>query len=157
MSRSKGLSSSLLLTFLFVAILLPIVPIVLWSFSFRWAYPYLLPQWSLNAWDYVFGQKMIMKALFNSLVVSSIVTVLTLFIGYTAAKALGTRKFKGKLAIEMLILLPAVVPVISAVMGMRSIFTMINLTDTFLGVILAQTVFTVTLHGPGACGRIQEL
>ncbi len=44
---------------------------------------------------------------------------------------------------EMFILLPAVIPVISAVMGMQGIFLRIYLSDTFLGIVLAQLVFVL--------------
>jgi putative spermidine/putrescine transport system permease protein len=131
------------LVFLYVAIVVPIIPIVIWSFSFRWTYPNLLPDWSSRAWDYVFAQGTIMDSIVTSVTVSAVVTVLSLVLGYTAAKALGTREFRGKAAVEIFILLPAIVPVISAVMGMQGIFTRLFLSETFLGVVLAQTVFTL--------------
>lgn len=143
MSRAKGGPGAVVLIFLYAAIILPIVPIVMWSFSFRWAYPSLLPEWSSRAWDYVFSQRSIVDAIVTSVAVSAAVTALSLALGYTAAKALGTREFKGKMAVEVFILLPAIVPVISAVMGMQGIFTRLYLSDTFLGVVIGHTVFTM--------------
>lgn len=143
MARAPHLSRGLTLAFLTLTVLVPFAIILMWSFSFRWAFPNLLPEWSLRAWEYVFDQGAITDALVNSIVVSSIVTVLTLLLGFSAGKALGTRNFRGKLAVEMLILLPALVPVISAVMGMRGIFTWFGLTGTFIGVVMAQTVFAL--------------
>ena len=131
------------LAFLYIVILVPLIPIIMWSFSFRWAYPNLLPSWSTRAWDYVFDQPAIASAVGTSVVVSTFVTFLTLAIGYTAGKALGTRGFKGRTAVEIFILIPAIVPVISAAMGMQGIFIRIYLSDTLLGVVLAQTVFTL--------------
>jgi putative spermidine/putrescine transport system permease protein len=139
----RSRSRPLVLMFLYAAVILPLVPIMLWSFSFRWAYPNLMPEWSSRAWDYVFGQQAIVDAIITSIAVSTAVTSLSLVLGYTAAKALGTREFKGKTAVEIFILLPAIVPVISAVMGMQGIFTRLYLTDTFLGVVIAHTVFTM--------------
>ena len=43
----------------------------------------------------------------------------------------------------MFILLPAIIPVISAVMGMQGIFIRLYISDTFVGVVLAQLVFTM--------------
>ena len=43
----------------------------------------------------------------------------------------------------MVILLPAIVPVISAVMGMDGIFLRIYLANTYIGLVLAQLVFTL--------------
>jgi len=129
------------LALLYLAIIATIVPIILWSFSFRWAYPSLLPAWSLAAWDYVFQQNAIIVALIDSIAVSSAVTLFTMVLGFTAAKALGTREFRGKVAVELLVLLPAIVPAISAVMGMSGIFTLLKCENTFLGVVLAQIPF----------------
>jgi putative spermidine/putrescine transport system permease protein len=143
MARKGGIPRAAVMVFLYAAIIVPIIPIIIWSFSFRWSYPNLLPEWSSRAWDYVLGQETIVDAIVTSIVVSAAVTALSLVLGYTAAKALGTREFKGKTAVEIFILLPAIVPVISAVMGMQGIFTRLYLTDTFLGVVMAQTVFTL--------------
>jgi putative spermidine/putrescine transport system permease protein len=140
--REKA-SRSVVLLFLYAAILLPVVPIIIWSFSFRWTYPNLLPEWSSRAWEYVFGQQEIVNSIIASVAVAATVTMLSLILGYTAAKALGTREFRGKAAVEIFLLLPAMVPVISAVMGMQGIFTRLYLTDSFLGVVLAHTVFTL--------------
>ena len=143
MAKGRSRSRIPVLAFLYIAILVPIIPIVMWSFSFRWTYPNLLPTWSPRAWDYVSSQSAITGAIGTSMIVSTLVTVLTLILGYSAAKALGTREFKGKTVVEIFILLPAIVPVISAVMGMQGIYLRIYLSDSLLGVVLAQLVFTL--------------
>jgi len=137
------LPGRLVIAFLFLAVLVPIVPIILWSFSFRWTYPNLLPEWSTRAWDYVFGQKAMADAVVTSIEVSALVTAVTLLVGFSAAKALGTREFRGKTTVELFILLPAIIPVISAVMGMQGIFTRLGLSDTLVGVVFAHVVFTL--------------
>ena len=143
MFRNTDLSRRSVLIFLYVSILVPMVPIVLWSFSFRWVYPNLLPEWSTRAWEYVFEQRTVINATVNSIVLSAIVTLLSLIVGFSTAKALGTREFRGKSVVEMFILLPAIIPVISAVMGMQGIFIRLYISDTFVGVVLAQLVFTM--------------
>ena len=143
MTDGSRATRRLVLVFLSLVVLVPLIPIILWSFSFRWTYPNLLPEWSTRAWDYVLGQHSIVDAMVTSLILSSIVTLLALVIGFSAAKALGTREFRGKTVVEMFILLPAVIPVISAVMGMQGIFIRLYLSDTFLGVALAQLVFAL--------------
>jgi putative spermidine/putrescine transport system permease protein len=143
MTDGSRITRRLVLLFLYLVVLVPLIPIILWSFSFRWTYPNLLPVWSSRAWDYVLGQRSILDATVTSLALSSAVTLLALLIGFSAAKALGTRDFRGKTAVEMFILLPAIIPVISSVMGMQGIFTRLYLSDTFLGVVLAQLVFSL--------------
>ncbi len=78
-----------------------------------------------------------------SVEISVVVTILSLAVGFSTAKALGTREFKGKRAVEVFILLPAVVPVISAAMGMQGFFIRMNLSSSFLGVVLAHLVFSM--------------
>ncbi|HTY47199.1 MAG TPA: ABC transporter permease subunit [Methanomassiliicoccales archaeon] len=131
------------LAFLFVAVLLPLLPVIIWSFSFRWPYPNLLPEWSSRAWDYVFSQSTMIDTMVTSIELSAVVTLLTLLIGYSTARALGTREFRGKSAVELFILLPAIIPVISAVMGMQGVFTRLGLSDTFPGVVIAHVVFAL--------------
>jgi putative spermidine/putrescine transport system permease protein len=133
----------LVLPFLYVSILIPLVPIILWSFSFRWNYPNLLPEWSTRAWDYVLGQRNMIDAMITSVELSTAVTILALVLGFSTAKALGTREFKGKRTVELFILLPAIIPVISAVMGIQGIFIRLNLSNSFIGVVLAQLVFSM--------------
>ncbi len=141
--RRNDFSRRLVLIFLYVSILVPVIPILLWSFSLRWTYPNLLPEWSTRAWEYVFNERTIVDTTMASIVLSTIVTIISLTLGFSTSKALGTREFKGKSAVEIFILLPAIVPVISVVMGMQGIFTRFYLSDTFTGVVLAQLVFTM--------------
>lgn len=139
----KRLSRRFVLAFLFISVLVPVVPLLLWSFSFRWVYPNLLPEWSTRGWNYVFSQHTIIDATVTSIVLSTVVTALSLVLGFSTAKALGTREFRGKNVVEMFILLPAIIPVISAVMGMQGIFIRLYLSDSYIGVVLAQLVFTM--------------
>jgi putative spermidine/putrescine transport system permease protein len=133
----------LVLPFLYISVLIPLVPIVLWSFSFRWSYPNLLPEWSTRAWDYVLGQRTMIDTIVTSIELSTVVTILALVLGFSTAKVLGTREFKGKRAVELFILLPAIIPVISAAMGMQGLFIRLYISNSFLGVVLAQLVFSM--------------
>jgi putative spermidine/putrescine transport system permease protein len=79
----------------------------------------------------------------TSLEISAAVTILALIVGFSTAKALGTREFKGKKAVELFILLPAIIPVISAAMGIQGLFIRLNISNSFIGVVLAQLVFSI--------------
>ncbi len=120
-----------------VSVLLPLLVLTMWSFSFRWVYPDLIPDWGLRSWHYVLTQKDTMVALVTSLALAVVVTLLSAIVGLPAAKVLGTQNFKGKTVVQVLILLPAVVPAISLVTGLQGIFVRLGLTDNYLGVILA--------------------
>lgn len=120
-----------------VFVLLPFVVLVMWSFSFRWIYPQLVPQWGWRSWLYVFSQKDTLAALWTTLTLSTNVTLLAAILGLPAAKVLGTQNFKGKTMVQIFIFLPAVVPAISLVTGIQGIFIRLGFTDNYLGVVLA--------------------
>ncbi|MCA9957157.1 MAG: hypothetical protein KC434_20655, partial [Anaerolineales bacterium] len=83
-----------------VGVLLPFVPLLLWSVSFRWLYPSVLPEsLSLRAWQYVFSPRaQVLSALGYSTLVALLVTTLSIVIGLPAGRALGLYKFRGKTA-----------------------------------------------------------
>lgn len=129
-----------------VSVTVPIAVLLVWSFAFRWSFPDVIPeQWGLDAWSYTFGtSSQVGEGLWNSLVVGLIVTALAIVIGLPAGRALGQYRFRGKGAIEGLLLLPIVVPVIVAPMGIHVIFIRLGLTGTHLGVSLIHLIPAVS-------------
>jgi putative spermidine/putrescine transport system permease protein len=127
-----------------VVVLLPLVPIVIWSFAFRWAFPDLLPAtWSLRAWRYVAAPESQVAAAFqNSLALGLSVTALATLIGVPAGRALGLHEFRGKRLVEFLILAPVIVPGLAVVLGIHVLFIRYGLSETFLGVVLVHLVPT---------------
>lgn len=125
-----------------VAVLLPFVPLVIWSFSHRWYFPALLPtEWSLRAWNYLFlPQSRVLRALGDSLMVGLSVTALSILIGVPAGRALGLYQFRGKGLIQFLILAPTIVPTIAVAMGIHVMFIRYGLADSLLGVILVHLI-----------------
>lgn len=140
--RRNGLRNAAIICIM-IGVIVPFVPILLWSFAFRWPYPDMLPSFSLRAWSYVFSQKKIIGALFTSLSLSSVVTLVSLAIGFPAARALGMYKFRGKGFAGMFINLPAIVPVLAVAMGIQVIFIRLGLANSFLGVVLIHLVPTL--------------
>jgi putative spermidine/putrescine transport system permease protein len=125
-----------------VGVLLPFVPLMVWSFSHRWYFPAVVPtQWSLRAWSYVFSpSSQVPKALGYSTVVALVVTLLSILIGIPAGRAMGLYRFRGKTLVEFLILAPTIVPVIAVAMGIHVAFIKYGLADTLLGVILVHLI-----------------
>ena len=60
-----------------------------------------------------------------------------------AAYALVRYEFKGKIIIKMLLFAPIIVPPFTAIMGMYTVFIMLGLTESILGVILANILPTL--------------
>lgn len=131
-----------IITAIVLAVLLPFVPLVLWSVSFRWLFPDVLPAaWSGRAWAYVLSpQAGVLPALGNSAVVATAVTLLSILIGIPAGRALGLHAFRGKTLVFFLILAPTIVPTLAAAMGIHVAFIRYRLADTLLGVILVHLI-----------------
>ena len=79
-------------------ILLPLTVLILWGFSKRWPWPYVLPtEYSLRGVAYFLtGTGNSIKILLYSIGLSFVVTVITLVISVPAARALGLYEFKEK-------------------------------------------------------------
>jgi putative spermidine/putrescine transport system permease protein len=126
------------------AILLPFVPLFIWSLSDRWFFPDLLPaRFGLRAWAYVFDTAgtQIIGALWQSVVVSTATALISVMVGVPAGRVLGLYHFRGKNLVAVLLILPVVVPSLSVAMGLHLWFLRLGLTETALGVVLVHLTF----------------
>ena len=117
-------------------LIMPLVPLAIWSFAKGWFFPLILPKyWSLNAWNYALSDTAgVLESLWLTIFISASATILSIMIGVPAGRALGMYKFKGKEYVELLILAPTIVPGIAVVLGIHSVFISIGLTNTIPGV-----------------------
>jgi putative spermidine/putrescine transport system permease protein len=140
-SSFRFLTGALLITWL----VLPLVPLAIWSFAKGWFYPSLLPSnWSLNAWEYAFSDTSgVLDSLGLTIGISLAATALSILVGVPAGRALGMYQFKGKSVVELLILAPMIVPGIAVVLGIHSIFISMGLTNSVPGVILVHLIPTI--------------
>lgn len=124
-------------------LLLPLVPLLMWSFVTFWRWPTVIPQFDGGYWVRLLADGRILPALRNSLVLSTSVTFLSLALSFFAAKALGTRNFRGKRLIELLLLVPTFIPQIAVVFGMQVVFMKLMLYSNMAGLLIAHLVFYV--------------
>lgn len=134
---------NIIIALMVIAVLVPLVPLVLWSFSQAWPYTQLIPEFGLRAWDHALSDRQVVRAVGNSLMLSVTVVALSLVLSFFAAKFLGTRRFKGRRLIQLLLLVPSFIPQISIVFGMQSVFSKIGLYANFPGLVVALLVFYV--------------
>jgi putative spermidine/putrescine transport system permease protein len=122
-----------------VLVVLPIVPLVLWSAAFAWRWPDLLPTvWGGRAWRYVFAPTTeVRSGLIGSIIIGLLTMALSLMIGTPAGIAIGRMAFRGKRAVELLLLAPFIVPGLVVTMGIQIVFIHLRLADTVQGVVLA--------------------
>jgi putative spermidine/putrescine transport system permease protein len=127
-----------------IAILLPLVPIVIWAFGSKWFYPSLLPEeFSLRAWEYIFSPaSRAGEATITGGLIALVATVLSLLVGIPAGRALGLHKFRGKRLVEFLILAPVIVPGLAVVMGIHVGFIRLGLAANMVGVTLSHLIGT---------------
>ncbi|MTI48766.1 ABC transporter permease [Sporosalibacterium faouarense] len=145
--KDKTTNGVILIGIIFIALIsiLPFVFLSILSFSQGWAWPKILPNsLSLGAWKYVFAPTSgTINAIFTSLKVAIVVTIINLVLAIPAGDALGRYKFKGKKIIEAILLMPIIIPPIIIMMGMHKTFIVFNLTESTLGVILCHIVPTL--------------
>jgi putative spermidine/putrescine transport system permease protein len=129
---------------IFVVILSPLVPLVIWSFGSNWFFPDLLPATlSLRAWTYVFSDtSRAIEALWQGTLIALVSTVLSMVISIPAGRALGLYAFRGKRGVEFLILAPTIIPVLAVAMGIHIAFIRFGLADKMLGVIIVHLIPT---------------
>jgi putative spermidine/putrescine transport system permease protein len=129
-----------------LTVVVPFLPLVLWSFSAKWFYPKVLPNaWGVRAWEYVFGiaGPQIITALFHSVVIAVVTAGISLLIGIPAGRLLGLYHFRGKGLVLIALTLPVIVPALSVAMGLHLWFLRLGLTDSFAGVVLVHLIICV--------------
>ena len=123
-------------------ILIPIGNLIIWVFTERWAWPDLLPQViSLRAIKEIIGNRsFIVETLCSSLFISSMVAIISAIIGVMTSRALVLYEFKGKGLLQILSILPFLVPATVFAMGIQVTFIRWGLNNTVGGIILAHTI-----------------
>ena len=141
MRSIRVITGAMLVTWL----VLPLIPLAIWSFSRSWFFPDLLPSaWSTQAWDYALSDtSQVMDSLGITIVISLGATALSVLAGVPAGRALGLYNFRGKQLVELMILAPTIVPGIAVVLGIHVIFIAMGLTNTVAGVILVHLIPTL--------------
>jgi putative spermidine/putrescine transport system permease protein len=126
---------------LYLLLLAPVAVLCIGAFSSRWFFPQLLPrEWTLEPLRELLARPQTRLALWNSTWLAGLVTLLSLAIGYPAARVLGLRTFRGKGLVVALLLLPTVVPPTASGIGLNILFLQLRLGGTALGVALAHLV-----------------
>lgn len=123
-------------------LVLPLLPLAVWSIAHGWRFPDLLPQaWSGKAWGHALSPASgVLLAFAVTTAIASATTVLAALIGVPAGRALGLYRFRGRTLVTLLLLAPALVPGIAIVFGLHGLFLRLGLTGSIPGVILAHLI-----------------
>lgn len=165
MKKRTAIWSNVIIAIFILFIIVPLLTILVWTFTERWAWPSLIPQtFSLRAVEAVFRDGAELAQLFlSSMLISITVAFFSVVIGTMTARALECYEFFGKKAFSFLALLPFLVPATVFAMGIQITFIKWNLSGTIPGVMIVHLIcslpYAVTLlqDGTRAMGtRLEE-
>jgi len=163
--EKSNVIASVLLVLFCLAVILPLLTILLWVVTERWAWPDLLPgTLSLRAVRSVFRDGRELAMVFSSSVLISLaVAALAVLVGMMTARALECYAFFGRTFFSFLSLLPFVVPASVFAMGIQVLFLRIGLGGNAGGVIFVHLIcslpYAVQLLQDGTRGlgiRLEE-
>lgn len=135
--------SSLAVTAIVTALLLPVVPLLVWAVAGTWRYPDLVPQKLSDRGLGLVASADVLAALATSLGIAVAVAVLACAIGLPAGRAIGLHQFRGRRLVQFLLLAPVIVPSLAVTLGIQVFFVRYGLSDTVAGVVLVQLMPTV--------------
>jgi len=129
-------------TALLALLVLPFVPLVLASLAESYFYPQVLPaRWSTRAWQLVLDPDgATWAALLDTTTIAMSVALISLAIAIPAGRVLGTRRFRGKRVVELVLLLPVLVPAVAVAIGLHVALLRLGLAGGMPGVILVHLV-----------------
>lgn len=141
----KNRINKIVLIIVGICILLPLLNLIIWAFTERWAWPDLLPQtYSFRAIKEIFSRKSEMIQLFiSSIMLSMIVAILSVIIGIMTARAFVFYDFKGKRQLYFATLLPFLIPGTVFAMGIHVMFIKWGLSNSILGVIIVHLIYSL--------------
>lgn len=140
--RQRSVGYTIIFGLFIMLVLVPILTLVIWVFTERWAWPDLMPQvFSLRAITGITGRSgQLFKVFGSSILISSIVGVLSVSIGIMTSRALLCYEFVGKRWIYFFTILPFMVPATVFAMGIQMTFIKLGLNNTVTGVIIAHLI-----------------
>jgi multiple sugar transport system permease protein len=147
------LSTVLFYVFLVTFVLVSVAPL-LWIFKMSIVTktelfaspPTILPQTTTTAeYAQVFGDPVFQQALVNSVIISTVTTVICLFFGSLTAYAIARMRFRFKSPVMTLILAISFFPAVAIIAPLFIQYSQVGLINTYASVIITDTVFALPL------------
>lgn len=135
--------STLLRAFVVIALLWLIIPVVIivpMSFSSARFLAFPPPGWSLRWYESYLGDPAWMAATRTSLIIAVSSSLIATLIGTAAAYALNLSQSRWVRNLQVLLLLPLVVPIVITAVGIFLIYAQVGLIATMTGLILANVM-----------------
>jgi putative spermidine/putrescine transport system permease protein len=145
---------------LYLILAAPLALFIIYAFSTRWFFPQPFPsEWTAAVFVRTINDARVLSGLRDSLGIAFIVSLLSLALGFPAARVLGLRRFRGRQFAWLVLFLPTVVPPLAIGMGLNILFLQIGLAGSLSGVVLAHLIPTlpyVVFTLSGAFARYDE-
>ncbi|MCM8818320.1 MAG: iron ABC transporter permease [Candidatus Omnitrophica bacterium] len=122
----KGKNLFILYILLFVVLFISLLPhfaLVLYSFSKKWFFSVFPFEYTLEYYKTVFTHRLTKTGIFNSLIYSSLSTTIDIFLGFFIGYILARWKIKGKGLLDILSMIPLVIPGIILAFGYVTTFS----------------------------------
>jgi len=137
---------------------LPILLIFLYAFTteertYAFPPPGLTTQWFAVAWS----RPDIWDALWLSLQVAAVATVLAMILGTLVAAAMSRARFFGREQISLLVLLPIALPGVITGMSLRSAFGIMDIPFSVWTIVLGHATFCIVIVYNNAVARLRRL
>lgn len=143
--RSATLFSWGFLILIIVFLMVPFIPLIIWSVTKYWPWPFLLLQdFTWDSWTYIFSPSgRGLEGLGNSILIALFTLAINLVLGIPAARVLAQREFVGKVLVFLIFLSPLFVPFTASMIGMYSFSIDINFFNEYVRVTLAHVLITI--------------
>lgn len=146
LKRIKTIGFWALYAFIIIYSIFPLYYAILTSFKTGQALfevDYLIKTIDFINYNLLFSQQSFGRIILNSILVSTIVVVISLIIGISAAYALGRVNFKGKTLIMYVILGVSMFPQIAVLSGLFTLLRTLNLFNNPFGLAMTYMIFTL--------------
>ena len=121
----------------------PLVIVVPMSFSTALSLQFPPPGYGVGYYRQYFSDPRWLVPTFNSFVIAGATTLLTMVLVVPAAFALVRHRFRGKSAVNLLLMMPMIVPLVVSALGYYNTLGRLGLAGTHVGMILAHTALSV--------------
>ena len=123
----------------------PILVVVIYSFNDPdGSYNYVWDHFSLDAWTDPFRYDELQEALFYSLRIAVVVTIISTVIGTLMALALVKYRFRAKGFLGMMLVLPLTLPEVVLGFSLLTLFVGLAWQRGFLTIVIAQVMFSIS-------------
>lgn len=141
MKHNKVLDN-LCLTLVFIFLFLPILIIILFSFNTS-KLNIVFEGFTLSWYKKLFDNPMLLEALFNTLIIGAVSTVISTIIGTISAYGLKKYDFKGKKLINELLYIPVIIPEIVLGISLLCIYSLMKIELGMFTLMLSHIAFSI--------------